>query len=233
MTIEALLGEILTELRGIRDVMDLDRKPAPERVVFTPGQITNVADSVAEVLAPIQATTAFLMGPAPTEVFGKTPIPTPAGQPVAVPAAAASHSNAGPAELDTKGLPWDGRIHASSKAKVADGSWRQKRGVDPDLVKSVEAELRQTMAAPAAPGAAWVPPVPAPTEGLAAQPWPIPPQPAVEYSTFAQTLMTAVATGTLTPPQIDAACQKYGVPSFPALGNRTDLIPSVMQELGL
>lgn len=53
------------------------------------------------------------------------------------------------ANLDSKGLPWDERIHASSKAKVADGSWRQKRNVDPSLVTAVEAELKALMGIPA------------------------------------------------------------------------------------
>ena len=42
-------------------------------------------------------------------------------------------------------MPWDGRIHSSSKAKVADGTWRQKRNLDPALLSSVTAELKQTM----------------------------------------------------------------------------------------
>ena len=48
-------------------------------------------------------------------------------------------------EVDKAGLPWDGRIHASSRAVVADGTWRQKRGVDPTLLAQVTAELQQTM----------------------------------------------------------------------------------------
>lgn len=43
---------------------------------------------------------------------------------------------------DSNGLPWDERIHASSKALNADGTWRTKRGVDKALVAQVEAELR-------------------------------------------------------------------------------------------
>lgn len=59
--------------------------------------------------------------------------------------------NAAPAETsdtpatpatDAAGLPWDERIHASSKALNADGTWRRKRGVDETTVARVEAELR-------------------------------------------------------------------------------------------
>ena len=53
----------------------------------------------------------------------------------------------GPIEIevpthDSTGLQWDERIHASSKALNADGTWRTKRGVDKALVESVEATLR-------------------------------------------------------------------------------------------
>lgn len=55
-------------------------------------------------------------------------------------------------DLDAKGLPWDNRIHAESKGKIADGTWRKKRNLDPTVLATVEAELRQVMgAAPAAP----------------------------------------------------------------------------------
>lgn len=54
--------------------------------------------------------------------------------------------------LDIHGLPWDERIHASSHAKTADGSWRAKRNVEPSLVATVEAELKALMAIPAARG---------------------------------------------------------------------------------
>lgn len=53
--------------------------------------------------------------------------------------------------LDKKGLPWDVRIHASSKTINADGTWRQKRGVAPELVTTVEAQLRAVMAVPVPP----------------------------------------------------------------------------------
>lgn len=50
--------------------------------------------------------------------------------------------------LDKNGLPWDTRIHAASKAINADGTWRQKRGVAPELVATVETQLRGVMAVP-------------------------------------------------------------------------------------
>ena len=52
-------------------------------------------------------------------------------------------------EVDAMGVPWDARIHSGSRARVADGSWRQKRNLDPNVLAQVEGELRQTMGLPA------------------------------------------------------------------------------------
>lgn len=49
--------------------------------------------------------------------------------------------------IDSAGLPWDGRIHASSKAiNESDGKWRMQRGIEKKLgapaIAQIEAELR-------------------------------------------------------------------------------------------
>ncbi len=44
-------------------------------------------------------------------------------------------------EFDKRGMPWDERIHASSKSINADGTWRNKRGIDKDTLEAVEKEL--------------------------------------------------------------------------------------------
>lgn len=86
------------------------------------------------------------------------------------PASAAPGSVAS-VELDKNGLPWDARIHASTKAMNVDKTWRTKRGVDPALVTQVEAELRAVLGVSAFPTttagalgiAGNVPPVPVAT----------------------------------------------------------------------
>lgn len=50
--------------------------------------------------------------------------------------------------LDAQGLPWDSRIHASTKTFIADGSWKLRRGVDPTEVEKVKAQLKELMAVP-------------------------------------------------------------------------------------
>lgn len=59
-------------------------------------------------------------------------------------------------ELDSAGVAWDEELHASSKAKNKDGTWRKRRGVDDaPAPPPPAADL-----APAPPAAAPAPPVP-------------------------------------------------------------------------
>lgn len=48
--------------------------------------------------------------------------------------------------FDTKGLPWDSRIHAVTQGINKDGSWRYRRGVEDAYIETVEKELRSRMA---------------------------------------------------------------------------------------
>lgn len=72
--------------------------------------------------------------------------------------------------VDSAGVPWDARIHASSKATVADGTWRMKRGVDKAVVDAVTAELNGQQ-----PVAVETPPMPVmPEMPVAVEPMPMP-----------------------------------------------------------
>lgn len=63
-------------------------------------------------------------------------------------------------DVDSKGIPWDARIHSESKATIADGSWRKRRGVDDATYATVLAEL-QGAAPPPPPAESTVPLAPA------------------------------------------------------------------------
>lgn len=141
---------------------------------------------------------------------------------------------------DSDGLPWDGRIHSSSKARLADGRWRQRRNTDPAVVTAVTAELRAALSAPAV-AAVPLPPQPAatvlsfpfpPIEEPAATSAPaaVPPPPAA--MTFPE-FMRAITAARLAPGVVLEACKAVGMPSIPALNQRPDLIPSVAAALGV
>ena len=108
-------------------------------------------------------------------------------------------------EVDASGMPWDNRIHSGSRAKVADGSWRQKRNLDPNVLAQVEGELRTTMglpfpvipAAPVAPVVASVvapvPTAPVSPESAFIASVPVPPP-------FVHSVVPPVAQAVITPP---------------------------------
>jgi hypothetical protein len=105
------------------------------------------SSAVAE--APLTAHVATMGFSAPSAPVASLPAPQFAPMVVAPPAPTQAPAPAG-VDLDKDGFPWDSRIHAGgAKGKNADGSWRQKRGVDAALVTKVQAELRQLMSLPA------------------------------------------------------------------------------------
>ena len=157
-------------------------------------------------------------------------------------------------EVDSAGLPWDGRIHASSKQfLVKTGEWKLKRGVDPALVEQVNSELRQAMAAGGVGGLdgaykAGERPTPAassrpvndtPETGNAlvtaadvssGTPAENVAKPAI--NTFAD-LMRGITANKIEPAYVGEVVKQFGIPSTPVLATRPDLIPQVAAALGL
>lgn len=93
------------------------------------------------------------------------------------PPGASAPQNFNGAELDANGLPWDERIHSSSKNKNQDGTWRYTRGGDTAVRATVEAELRAQVAGLPAGAAADIPPPPPPVTQQSDVPPPPPPVP--------------------------------------------------------
>jgi len=149
-------------------------------------------------------------------------------------------------ELDANGLPWDARIHAGSKAKLQDGTWRKKRGVDDEDYNRVVEELKQLMAAPVRtpepagdgvsddtapvltpePDAATAPPPPPPPP-VTTEPEPTPDT----FPAFLKAVTMKVQAKELTIEQVNNALQPHGVANLQLLGGRPDLIPQVWADL--
>lgn len=168
-------------------------------------------------------------------------------------APAAPTTHAGGVDLDKHGLPWDGRIHTGTKRKNADGSWTAKRGVDPALVASVEAELRQVMGAPAAaplasapvaatvtaPAAVVAPPPPAPVAGAApsmpaapsAAPGEVPADARAQFVALVGRASAAIQGQKVTQAEVNQCCVDAGVPALPLLANRLDLVAQVAAHI--
>lgn len=118
-------------------------------------------------------------------------------------------------ELDPDGQPWDERIHASSKARLAKGNtWKLKRGIDATLVEQVRVEHRNRLAStPAAT------PADTPADTPAA----------LSYETIAARVTNGVslpegAPGRLDPLKVGPALAAIGLTAgLPELQNRPDL----------
>lgn len=187
--------------------------------------------------------------PAAVEASANAPAAAPASIPPPPPAASAVPSPppaaatpAPAAAVDAKGLPWDERIHASSRAKIADGSWRMKRGVQSHVVEAVEAELRaqmgfvgqsgSTVAFDAAPAdGASVPPPPA---APAPAPAPLPPgPPALTFGIVASRIGKAVTAGTLSGNVLSVKLAELGFPDgLHTVNARPDMWQTVLDTLG-
>lgn len=221
-------------------------KPFVPNVQSAP-DVTYTADAVPVPIAP-EAPQATSLDP--VAVFGQSapmlvpevPIaavpPPPPVPPVIVPI---------PQQRDTAELPWDARIHSSTKALNKDGTWRLKRGVTEGQVGEVTAELKQLMAIPSpqmtlphiSPPAAplmwphavgYVPPEPT----TAVPPPPPTPDPEVSLSNLTfPALVAKINTSGISKDRVQEACVAMGIPSIPMLAARPDLIPQIAATLGL
>ncbi len=230
--------------RMLAEVAESFNEPAPELKSTTacddePKKVLTEADAKADLAGDPRpdnpSPEATAMQEAEAKAVFAAPVETPAPEAV-VPVA--------DVELDANDLPWDERIHASSKTKDVKGNWKYKRGVDRDiLVPEVEAELKATIPEPET-GAVNVPPAPVeatPPPPLATAPTPGNPTgipapdtgtPSINVTTFAQ-LVTAITANSIAEEKVKEALDKVRIGNFALLGARPDLIPAVAGHLGL
>lgn len=134
------------------------------------------------------------------------PVPVPPGPVVA-------------SELDKRGYPWDGRIHASNRAKTIAGEWKYKRGLDPTTRAAIEGTQSPLVSTafpkaplppvPAAAVAPPPPPPPAPTAGVAA---PVAGAPSVtDFRSLMQKITAGIQAKKLTDEQVNAALGSVGL----------------------
>lgn len=134
--------------------------------------------------------------------------------------------------IDSAGLPWDARIHAGSKAKIADGTWKYRRK-SPELsddewkneIETVEAELNKLMSIPVAPPVPSIPAVPV-----------APPVPAPSNDRAFPEMMTLLVERMGEEGFTNKAQQAaidLGLTGIQDLKTRTDLIPQYLQSLGM
>lgn len=192
--------------------------------------------------------------PPPATVAPAPPAPPASETLIEAEANRAAGAGAAP-DVDKTGLPYDARIHSSTKAVNNDGSWRNKRNVDAALLASVTAELRAKVAQPAAdapppqtPEAAFSPPAdasapPAPPPGEQQPPAPpappaadAPPPPPADGADPAGVTYPAIIKAAndkgMTYDQLNQTAITLGLAAFKDLVKRPDLFESFMASIG-
>ena len=147
-------------------------------------------------------------------------------------------------EVDSEGLLWDARIHATSKTRLAKGdTWKLKRGVDPALVEEVKAELRaanasavaEAFVAPEVPAEMAEPSVPSVMTETEAPEAPATPAAEAEAPVTFETICNKVTdranSQLLKQGELSAILAPFGVASLPDLNNYPDLFEQVSAEL--
>lgn len=176
---------------------------------------------------PAPAMPAFTAGPAPAPTsvpaVPTSPSPAPAASVPAAPAPA-GRWRPGPRK-DSRGLPWDDRIHSQNKTMNADDTWRRRSKIDDDTVARVEAELRGeplpvvSPTLPPLPAAPVVmppvPPVPSASDLVALMSAPAAAEP-LNFATLSAKLGPAFAAGRVA--EINGVLAGMGVPNYMALG---------------
>lgn len=165
--------------------------------------------------------------------------------------AAPVEPDAEPEVLDAHGFPWDDRIHASSKARNADGTWRQRRNLDPAIRETVEEELKDkgfgktvpipvpTPPAPVVETAVPTPPAPAVETAVPTPPAPSAPVaetfvPTITFPELMSRVTGAVSAGKLSMSEIPAILTGLGVNGgLPGLVATPEMIPLVATALGV
>jgi hypothetical protein len=226
------------------------QQPLPPGVVL-------IGDGSGEALPPFDATVGRTAGPlapsgAPSPAAVEASASAPAAAPVSippppsvarsVPSPPPAAATPAPVDVDKNGLPWDERIHASSRAKIADGTWRMKRGVQEHVVTEVEAQLRgqshgsaaldadalklAAMGADPGPSLPAVPTPPAPA--------PLPPgPPELTFGIVASRIGKAVTAGTLSGNVLSVKLAQLGFPDgLHTVNARPDMWAKVLDTLG-
>ena len=121
-------------------------------------------------------------------------------------------------DTDSRGFPWDARLHSSNKKFNRDGSWMWRRGLDKNNIPTIEAELK---------GAPDVPALPTNATDLK-------PPSDMDYNTFMTTVFSpGLAAQKFTIGQVNEILTKFNVNSLFELQKPENIhvLPSIVFEL--
>ena len=185
----------------------------------------------------IPAPPAIIPPPPQIQVAAVDPVHMQAASPTPAPAAAAEDEEVDvTGVVDADGLPWDPRIHSSSKQLVADGTWRKRRNTAKELFAEVEAELRG-LSTVDAPVDAPIPAPPPPPPAAVAFANPAPPPPAAadnQLDLFIRGVTVKMVDRSLDAAELHRVLAHYNVENgLLGLKDHASLIPMLAVQFGV
>lgn len=205
---------------------------------ITFGDTISASPSPEAVFAPDSAVTEYLKAAEGAfliaqDVVAEIAAAVPPPPPLSVISPAGPHLLIGSVAVDKSGLPWDERIHSSSKNLTAEGLWRKKRGVSEAALVLTESELRRIpLDTPGSPFIAVPPPPPLSLESPVAAP----PPPAISsegkamYIKLIGDTTAAVGAKKATQEDFKSIALAHDVPSIPLLIQHLDKIQAVADD---
>lgn len=139
-------------------------------------------------------------------------------------------------DLDSAGVPWCKEIHQSKRGKMADGTFKKKKGLDKTFYDESVEELKRVVATPSSATSA----VPDgeqsnPTIGAAPDP---PSNPAAAagapvhtYEQLFARFQKAVTDGRCVPTKLNELCMAHGLNNATLITTRPDIVDTIWEEL--
>lgn len=202
----------------VRPADKTDKTPVPSNQLFTEQEIKESEELIPEELIHVPSTPSF-------NPFAVNPALT---QSAVDEEETESQDDNDPNKEDTRGFKWDARIHARTKSKNADGTWRYQRGMQQDKINKIEAEILQIKSTPPA---VFVPPAPpAPPAAPVARSEPVA-APVDDFPALMSLITSSISLKKLKRDDVNAILQGFGIPSLPVAASRPDLIPKIIQAI--
>lgn len=111
--------------------------------------------------------------------------------------------------VDSAGYPWDGRIHARTKTKNADGTWKIMRGASMDSVEKIRGELQQSSQVPLPPSDE---------------------MPVVSFPDLMKLLLKIRVEKIFTQKEVVGIVNDFGIETVTAIAEHPELIPEIYAE---
>lgn len=221
------------EPSALSDVTDFAAEAVSVALPMAPANVDDEDDAPANVLPFAPAN----VDDEDDEVIADLPMPPTTG--------AGTFAAAG-IELDTAGFPWDHRIHASTKTKIGNGTWKLKPRTEPALIEQVRAEYKQAAAVPSnmtppplpqaaavepAPSQPAPPPAAAPAIAPAVVGGEKPSNPGLLFASTLRLYAEVEKAGKVAPGSGEAWAKAAGLPSLASLIARPDLCGQFYDQL--